>query len=110
MSLIKKSEICLYTAFLFIVSSPVIAGDENSALLIQNYGYFAMASAFCISLTAGVGALSQSMTARTALSGIARNPEAAGKIFVPMILSLALMESLVLFSLVVAFLIIGKIA
>jgi F-type H+-transporting ATPase subunit c len=43
------------------------------------------------------GALGQSRAAAAALEGISRNPNAADKVFVPMILGLAFMESLVLF-------------
>jgi F-type H+-transporting ATPase subunit c len=39
-----------------------------------------------------------------ALEGIARNPGAADKLFTPMLLALALMESLVIFTLVSIFL------
>lgn len=42
------------------------------------------------------GTLGQGRAASAALEGIARNPGAAGKIQTPMILALALMESLVI--------------
>jgi F-type H+-transporting ATPase subunit c len=38
-----------------------------------------------------------------ALEGIARNPNASGKILVPLILGLALIESLAIYALVIAF-------
>ena len=47
--------------------------------------------------------------AATALDGIARNPGAADKIQGPMILGLALIESLVIYSLIIAFILVGKI-
>jgi F-type H+-transporting ATPase subunit c len=40
---------------------------------------------------------------------IARNPQASGKILVPMILGLALIESLVIYGLIIAFILVGKI-
>jgi F-type H+-transporting ATPase subunit c len=55
------------------------------------------------------GALGQGRAAATALDGIARNPGAADKIRGPMILALALIESLVIYALIVAFLLFGKI-
>jgi F-type H+-transporting ATPase subunit c len=55
------------------------------------------------------GAFGQSKVATAAMEGIARNPEAAGKIITPMIISLALIESLVIYALVIAFMIQGKI-
>ena len=44
-----------------------------------------------------------------AVEGISRNPQASNKIFTPMILGLALIESLVIYGLVIAFLLYGKI-
>ncbi len=49
------------------------------------------------------GTLGQSKAAASALDGIARNPAASGKITGPLILSLALMESLVLFAFLISF-------
>jgi F-type H+-transporting ATPase subunit c len=50
------------------------------------------------------GAFGQGKAAVAALEGIARNPSASSKIFVPMIIALALIESLVLYVFVVAIL------
>ncbi len=55
------------------------------------------------------GALGQGRAAASALEGIARNPGAAGKVMTPMIIGLALIESLVLYSWVISFLLLGKI-
>jgi F0F1-type ATP synthase membrane subunit c/vacuolar-type H+-ATPase subunit K len=49
------------------------------------------------------GALGQGKAAAAALEGISRNPGAAARIQTPMILGLALIESLVLLSFVIAF-------
>ncbi len=54
------------------------------------------------------GALGQGRAAAAALEGIARNPGASGKIFTPMILGLALIESLVIYSLLISFMLFGK--
>ncbi|MBC7527060.1 MAG: ATP synthase F0 subunit C [Chthonomonadaceae bacterium] len=53
-------------------------------------------------------ALGQGKAAAAALDGIARQPEASGKIQSVMILALAFIESLVIFSLLVFFLIRGS--
>ncbi|MDO9463569.1 MAG: ATP synthase F0 subunit C, partial [Deltaproteobacteria bacterium] len=47
------------------------------------------------------GALGQSAAIKAACEGIARNPEASGKITVTMIIGLALIESLVIYALVI---------
>ncbi len=67
------------------------------------------ATALVIAVPASVGAMAQTKAASTALEGIARNPNAAGKIFTPMILGLALIESLVIYALIIAFMLLGKI-
>jgi F-type H+-transporting ATPase subunit c len=65
--------------------------------------YGPLAAAFAIGMAAFGGALGQGKAAGAALEGIARNPSAQGKVFIPMILSLALIESLVIYALVIAF-------
>ena len=57
-----------------------------------------------IAFAAVGGTYAQSRAASVALEGIARNPSAADKIMTPMILALALMESLVIFTLISIFL------
>ncbi|GIL17196.1 MAG: hypothetical protein BroJett040_09470 [Oligoflexia bacterium] len=76
---------------------------------ITDKGLIALAAGLAIGLAAFGGALGQSKAAASALEGIARNPAAQGKIFVPMIIGLALIESLVIYALVVAFALNGKV-
>ncbi len=64
-------------------------------------GWKAMAAALGISIAAFGGALGQGRAAAAALDGIARNPSASDKLFTPMILGLALIESLVIYALLV---------
>ncbi len=72
-------------------------------------GAVAFAAAFAISVAAFGGALGQGKAAAAALEGIARNPGAQNKIFTPMILGLALIESLVIYALIIAFQLAGKV-
>lgn len=71
-------------------------------------GLLGLASAFTIAIAAFGGALGQGKAAQAALDGIARNPAAQGKLFVPMIIGLALIESLVIYAFVIAFMLLGK--
>ncbi len=71
--------------------------------------WVALAAGLGIAIAAFGGALGQGRTASSALDGIARNPGASGKIFTPMILGLALIESLVIYSLIISILLMGKI-
>jgi len=70
--------------------------------------YIALAAGFCVSFAAFGGALGQARAAAAALDGIARNPQASDKIFVPMILGLALIESLVIYAFVLSLILQGK--
>ena len=65
-------------------------------------GLVAIAAALAIAISVLGGAIAQGKTASTALEGIARNPAASGKLLIPMILGLALIESLVIYALIIA--------
>lgn len=69
----------------------------------------AIGAALAIGLAVLGGGLAQGRAAAAALEGISRNPGAAPRIQTPMILGLALIESLVLFAFIIAFLLTGKI-
>ena len=70
----------------------------------------------CIAIAAGLGlgiaalggAIGQGKAVASALDGIGRNPGASGKILTPMIIGLAMIESLVIYSLVVSLLLFFK--
>ena len=66
-------------------------------------GLKALGAGAAIGIAALGGALGQGRATAQALDGIARNPAAQGKIFIPMILGLALIESLVIYALIIAF-------
>lgn len=96
----------LFTVLSVITSVSIFANDivNNS-----NDSVFAIASALAIVIPAGLGAFAQGNASSAALEGIARNPGAYEKIFIPMILAMALIESLVLFGLVISFSLLDKI-
>jgi F-type H+-transporting ATPase subunit c len=76
------------------------AAESNKFSAIIGLGF---AAAIAIGVAAFGGAIAQGKAASSALEGIARNPGAQGKIFVPMIIGLALIESLVIYGLLIAF-------
>ncbi|MBI4211102.1 MAG: ATP synthase F0 subunit C [Deltaproteobacteria bacterium] len=90
-------------AFAEEVASTHTAASGNTGFAL------AIAAGFAIGVAALGGALGQGRAATAALEGIARNPDAAAKIQTPMIIALALIESLVIYALVIAFLLMGKI-
>jgi F-type H+-transporting ATPase subunit c len=86
----------------FFVAASAFA-SEGAAPVTSGDPYKSIAAALCIAIAAFGGALGQGKAAAAALEGISRNPGAAGKIFTPFILGLALIESLVIYALVVVF-------
>lgn len=76
---------------------------QEAATGFTDSGLRGLAAAITIAVAAFGGAIAQGRAASTALDGIARNPAASGKIFTPMIIGLALIESLVIYALIIAF-------
>lgn len=95
----------LITLTAAMAATPAFAQD--AAASSQN-GLIAMAAGLAIGLAAIGGAIGQGITAASALDGISRNPAAQSKVFTPMIIGLALIESLVIYAFVIAFFLQGK--
>lgn len=82
--------------------------DTTKVIAAESQKGVALAAAIAIGLAAFGCGLGQGLTAFAALQGIARNPSASGKIQTPMIICLALIESLCIYALVIAFFLQGK--
>lgn len=95
-------------AILFAVTtlaSLSVFAQEAAAAHMGNSsaGLVAIGAGLAIGLAVLGGTLGQGKAASSALEGIARNPAAGDKLFTPLILSLALIESLVILAFLVAF-------
>lgn len=77
---------------------------------IAAFPYIAIAAGFALGIAAFGGALSQSRAIAAAVEAIARQPEAGGRIFTSMIIGLALIETLVIYTLIISILLLGKLA
>ncbi|MCG8554402.1 MAG: ATP synthase F0 subunit C [Proteobacteria bacterium] len=77
--------------------------NEND---IRAFAY--LGAGLSIGIAAAGGGIGQGRAAASALEGIARNPNASDKIFTPLILGLALIESLVIYALVIAIMLLLK--
>ena len=77
------------------------AGEGSNQF--DSSSWLAVSAAVAIGIAAFGGTLGQGRATSSALEGISRNPGAAAKIQTPMILGLALIESLVLLSFVIAY-------
>ena len=88
--------------FLSFLPLTALAEEVASSSSAESAGLKALAAAIAISLGALGGALGQGRVAASAMEGIARNPQATKSMFVPFMVALAMIESLVLFCLVIA--------
>ena len=70
---------------------------------------YAIAAALAIALSTIFPALGQGKAAKAALESIARQPDAAKDVRSTLLLSLALMEALTIYGLLIAFMLVGKI-
>jgi F-type H+-transporting ATPase subunit c len=96
--------------FVLALIALILAPDV--ALAEEGGGSVEWGIAIGAGIAIGLGALGcgigQGMATNGAVQGIARNPGAAGQIQTPMIIGLALIESIALYAFVIAFLMQGK--
>jgi len=108
----KSLSIALLTLLTLCLLAPVAMAAEAAGADNQwtTNGWIAMGAGLCLGLAAFGGGLGQGRGTVAALEGIARNPGASDKIFTPFILGLALIESLVIYALVLGIMLMGKMA
>ncbi|MES2962738.1 MAG: ATP synthase F0 subunit C [Bdellovibrionota bacterium] len=95
---------------LVLVSVPAFAQETVQTNAASTLGLIGIGIGIMMGLAVLGGTLGQSKAAAMALEGIARNPAASGKLTVPLILSLALMESLVLFAFLIGLFLQGSVS
>lgn len=109
----KKAVICFFlvSAMISLSAVVVMAAEEPASGVTSGSakGMLAIASGLAITIAAAAGAIGQGKLMSSTIEGIARNPGAQQKLFIPMILGLVFIESLVIYSLVIAFFLQAKI-
>jgi F-type H+-transporting ATPase subunit c len=101
--------IATFATFLAVALLPALASAAPGAQTSgPNDAMYAWSMMLGMSIAALGGTLSQGRAAAAALDGITRNPNSVDKVFTPMLLGLAFIESLVIFVFVTAFLVYGK--
>lgn len=83
------------------VAEVVTETDENTTI-----GDKALAAAIAVGLAAAAGAIGMGMAISKSVEGIARQPEAEGKIRTTLMLGLVFVETAIIYALVIAILII----
>lgn len=97
-----------FAAIMGVSSVAFAAEGAASGAVDGSRGLIALAIGLGLGIAAAGGGIGQGKAASAALEGIGRNPGAAKEIFTPLLLSLALIESLVIYSLVISFMLLGK--
>jgi len=101
----KLTRIFFSALALFVMAIPALAqgaagaADNDSTVASSK----AIAAGIGFGLAAGLAAIGQGIVGSRAAEGAARNPGAAGTVQTLMIIALALIESLVLFALLIVF-------
>ena len=105
----KVSTVALLTALILVVMAPgaLAAAEEGGPTGLMGMG-IALATGLAIGIAALGGGIGQGIAVKGAMEGIARNPGASGKIMTTLIIGLALIESLVIYALVISFILQGK--
>ncbi|MEW6266453.1 MAG: ATP synthase F0 subunit C [Thermodesulfobacteriota bacterium] len=88
-----------------VLTAVALAAEVATEVQVQGLKVFSSivtAAGFGITLAAIGTGIAQGMAIKGAVEGTARNPEASGKITVTMIIGLAMIESLCIYALVVA--------
>ena len=98
----KFAMLMLVMMFAFLFAVPAFA-QGSTAAAASGTNWVALTSGFAIALAAGLAALGQARVAGAACDSLGRNPAARPGIMVALILGLAFIESLVLFTLVIIF-------
>lgn len=93
-----------------LTSVPAFAEEAaHAAGGMGDKALYALGAGIAIGIAALGGAIGQGKVGAAAMEGIARNPQARQAMFVPMIIGLVLIESLVIYALIIAFTIAGKV-
>jgi F-type H+-transporting ATPase subunit c len=93
---------------LAIIAAPSAVFAEGAAASSGSAGLIAIAAGFAIGIAALGGTLSQGKVVSAGLESIGRNPAAQGKLFIPLLIGLAFVESLVIIAFVIATQLVGK--
>jgi F-type H+-transporting ATPase subunit c len=104
--------ISILMTVLAIMMTAITAAAQPAAATepaVSYKGYVALAAGIGFAIAVLGGAIGQSRIGAAACEGAARNPGAAGRIQTMMILGLALIESLVLFALLVTFAVVARV-
>ena len=97
----RKKAFLVISGLLVLASSLQAQSIDKPMLTSSMFFWTTLIGSFCLTIAAIVGILSQSKAFRSAADNIARNPASADSIRGLLIIALALMESLVIYVLLI---------
>ena len=100
--------IMLFVVVALMATAAFAQGAPATATAHTGVQWGVISAAFVLGIAAAAGAIGQGKAIAAACEGIARNPGAGGAIRLAMIIGLALIESLVIYALVIAFIAVNK--
>ena len=91
------------------LAGPGAALAQEGAAASSNAGLIALGAGLAVGIAGFGAALGQGRAVAAAMESIGRNPNAADRIQLPMIIGIAFMEALAIYALIIAFFLQGKI-
>jgi len=99
--------VALVLVTIALVAAPAMAQEAGAAAAPQKNMWQFVGAAFAIAIAAAAGALGDGRSIAAACDAMGRNPGGAGPIRITLIIGLALIESLVIYALIIAFMILA---
>ncbi len=107
----KKVLLFVVAGFVLLALAMPAFAQESASTAASSAGgdmWKFIGAAFVLGVAAFAGALGQGRAVASACTSMGRNPGAAGPVRITMLLGVAFIESLVIYALVIAFMILGK--
>lgn len=105
----KRLFVLFATGFLTLAATGVAMAAEGAGVADPKGVAIAISAGVAVAIAAFGAALGQGRVGASAMESIGRNPNAADKLFLPLVLTLALLEALALYGFVIAIILTGKI-
>lgn len=102
--MIRRYSVLAVVLIILAMAAPAIAQEHGEAAAAGKNIFQFIGASFAIGIAAAFGSLGQGRGLSAACEAIGRNPGAVGPIRITMIIGLALIESLVIYALIIAFL------
>lgn len=104
----RKSMMFVFIVMVLMLAAMPVYAQGGSNVPAQGYWSIAIGAGIGLGLACGLCGLGQGRATASATEALARNPGARPGIFIFLLLGLALIESLALYTLIIAFKISGK--